>query len=645
MSFLLRLGGAMMRRFKLFPQFCFISFLFLLPTAIVSGLLLRELHKSIESTERERHGLTILRTIEQLDLRVQRHRAWQYLAKSGNAAANGKAQGEQQPIEKLLTTLSSQLHSLSPALHTAGHPLLSKWQLLTKETSSSKALELYHTHTALFQELNQLRGQLSDQTLLSLDPRVETSYLAQLVLRAIPEIQATFADTIARGAPYIDTGLMQANDDVLINANLLLLDRDQNKLEPLLKASHNNDTTLNGLDTSLRELLTKQNSYNARTRAEILNTLQQTSSSSYLEDGLAQLQNWNQWSDNLITALDRRLQQRLEEALWHRNLVLILIASILSIATLLLVCFFRAFSVQIRSLHAIADRISEGNFSIAVAAFGNDELTQLHNKMDEMRKKLMSLILSIRGSGYQLSRATQEISRGNLDLSQRTEHQSKAVSGSNQSMAHLSEELGNNFQYTQLAAQQTVLASEHALEADQKISRLEEEITVIHTSSREIHEIIGVIDGIAFQTNLLALNAAVEAARAGEQGRGFSVVASEVRALAQRSAAAAKQIKHLIDSSVEHINEGHHQVQQTRATVKKLLSQISQVNQYMTGLAEISQSQNQEIQKMKTNLNKIDEFTLENASLVENAALAAHNLDSEVDTLLGRISVFKTTQE
>jgi aerotaxis receptor len=228
-----------------------------------------------------------------------------------------------------------------------------------------------------------------------------------------------------------------------------------------------------------------------------------------------------------------------------------------------------------------------------------------------------------------------------MDLSKRTEEQASSLEETAASMEQLASTVKQNSENAKQADQLATNASHVALKGGQMVANVVTTMTSINDSSKNIANIINVIDGIAFQTNILALNAAVEAARAGEQGRGFAVVATEVRNLAQRSAAAAKEIKSLIDDSVKRVENGTHQVNDAGMTMQEIVNSIKHVADIMTEITAASQEQSSGIDQVNQAVMQMDEVTQQNAALVEEAAAAAESLEQQARELTGAISIFK----
>ena len=258
-----------------------------------------------------------------------------------------------------------------------------------------------------------------------------------------------------------------------------------------------------------------------------------------------------------------------------------------------------------------------------------------------MNGALVNIVSEVRSGTETIASASQQIATGNADLSSRTESQASSLEETASSMEELTSTVKQNADNARQANQLAVSASEVAVKGGAVVSEVVETMGSINESAKKIVDIIGVIDGIAFQTNILALNAAVEAARAGEQGRGFAVVASEVRSLAQRSAQAAKEIKVLIDNSVEKVDAGSRLVDQAGVTMQEVVESIRRVTDIMGEISAASAEQTSGIEQVQQAVTQMDETTQQNAALVEEAAAAAESLREQADKLTQVVSVFK----
>lgn len=250
-------------------------------------------------------------------------------------------------------------------------------------------------------------------------------------------------------------------------------------------------------------------------------------------------------------------------------------------------------------------------------------------------------ILVVKSATDSINTAAKEIASGNADLSQRTEEQASSLEETASSMEELASTVRQNSENARQANQMAVAASDVAVRGGDVVQQVVHTMGAINDSARKIVDIISVIDGIAFQTNILALNAAVEAARAGEQGRGFAVVAGEVRSLAQRSAAAAKEIKTLIGDSVEKVEDGSRLVNEAGKTMGEIVNSVRRVTDIMSEIAAASIEQSSGIEQVNQAINQMDEVTQQNAALVEEAAAAAESLEEQASMLAETIAHFQ----
>ena len=288
-----------------------------------------------------------------------------------------------------------------------------------------------------------------------------------------------------------------------------------------------------------------------------------------------------------------------------------------------------------------AMHIAEGDLTVRMDDSQRDEIGQMATAMNAISSKLSAVVGRVRDGAEQIATASEEISNGNLDLCGRTEQQAANLAATASSMGELTTTVRQNADNSRQANQMALNASSVAAKGGAMVARVVETMESINQSSRKIADIISVIDGIAFQTNILALNAAVEAARAGEQGRGFAVVASKVRNLAQRSAGAAKEIKELINASVEQVESGSKLVGDAGATMTEVLASVSRVTDIMADISAASAEQSSGIEHVSRSIGEMDQVTQQNAALVEEASAAAEALKDQAAGLARAVGLFK----
>ncbi len=297
---------------------------------------------------------------------------------------------------------------------------------------------------------------------------------------------------------------------------------------------------------------------------------------------------------------------------------------------------------NLQSLSSLLQSIAAGDLTARMSGEFRGVFAQMRDDANATATQLAEIVGSIKTSAVSIKGAASEIAAGNQDLSQRTEQQAANLEETAASMEELTSTVKQNAEGARQANQLAIGAASVAVQGGEVVGKVVETMSGIEASSKKIADIISVIDGIAFQTNILALNAAVEAARAGEQGRGFAVVASEVRTLAQRSSGAAKEIKDLIDDSVQRVAEGSALVHTAGKTMGEVVASVQRVTDIMGEISAASQEQSAGIEQVNQTITQMDETTQQNAALVEEATAAARSLEDQAVQLTEAVAVFKT---
>ncbi|MBK4734955.1 methyl-accepting chemotaxis protein [Noviherbaspirillum pedocola] len=334
----------------------------------------------------------------------------------------------------------------------------------------------------------------------------------------------------------------------------------------------------------------------------------------------------------------RRSQQTY---IWVRNVCIAGMSAGIVLALLFGAWIVRGIVQPIQAAVKVADSVAAGDLTRVISVRSRDETGHLMGALKHMNDNLAHIVGKVRKGSDVIASASSQVASGSQDLSSRTEQQASSLEETASSLEELTSTVKQNADNARQANGLAASASEIAVKSGAVVDRVVETMESIDVASRRIADITSVIDGIAFQTNILALNAAVEAARAGEQGRGFAVVAAEVRSLAQRSAAAAKEIKSLIEDSVGKVDTGSRLAHEAGATMHEVVASVQKVTDIIAEITAASNEQSAGIEQVNGAVVQMDAATQQNAALVEEAAAAAEAMQREAAELVQAVAVFK----
>ncbi|MCU0951557.1 MAG: methyl-accepting chemotaxis protein, partial [Burkholderiaceae bacterium] len=490
------------------------------------------------------------------------------------------------------------------------------------------------SHHALVDATLALIGQATDGSNLALDPDLDSYYLMDSALMALPTLidsteRLRIAALAAVRAGAMDDAIRrdmtiaEAGGDIYSDRVTAGLDKVYG-VRPELRAAIAADGALKSMH-AFHELAQAATADAARIGAD----------ADRVNDELFKLQ------DRLLAQLDGLLAARIDgmQRGLYTSLTVIVLA--LLAAVYLFVSFRKVLEGGLREVAFHVNAMRDGNLTTAPRPWGRDEVAELMLTLTEMQSSLRSIVSQVRQSSNVLLHGAQEISAGSLDLSARTESNASSLEQTAAAMEELTASVRQTTDNSREAAQLAATNAQAAQQGGHIINRVTETMEGVHASSRQIRDIIGVIDGIAFQTNILALNAAVEAARAGEQGKGFAVVASEVRALAQRSAAAAGEIKQLITASLSQVDGATEVARDARETMKGLVDNATRMNGLLRDIATSASEQSAGIGQIAGAIQDLDNATQQNAALVEETAAASASVRDNAEQLSERVDRFR----
>jgi methyl-accepting chemotaxis protein len=631
----------LMQRLRLLPKFALVCLMFAAPLMLSSCFLFSELAGSIAATKEEQRGLADVRELQNLMRLLQKHRGLRHMQIGGNAKAGELAMQTRAEINAAMARFDRR----GAAASAPWRGVQERWTALKSGSAATDAKEIHARHDAILAELAAWKTSIADRSGLTLDPAIDSFHLSNAFLGNLPPIADSVMQLAGRGAAYIDTGLFEGGEDVMLNSLVMVARRDLAHVPGQFEAAFRENPALRAtLEPRLASLKTAL-AFLDRAKDEVLNAYNQTSGNAFFDAGNKSADALYATADSAAQTIDALLQARIERDTTRMALIAAAIAVALLAAVYLLAGFYLSFSRDVAALEDAAARAAQGDLSGHIRSHSADEIGHFANAFGAMNKSLASLVAKVRNTGNVIGLTAHELAADSAALSARTEAQAGALQQTASAIEQLTSVVKQNEQSAADANRLADSAAEVARKGGTTVGRVTATMRSIKDRSSKILDIIGVIDGIAFQTNILALNAAVEAARAGAQGRGFAVVAAEVRNLAQRSAAAAKEIKALIESSVEQINEGDRQAEAAGTTMRDIVDAIQHVAALMQDISSASREQSAGIAQVNQAVCEMEGVTQRNAVLVEHAAATAEALGLQASRLSQAVAAFKLDDE
>lgn len=639
MSLLLAPAVRLMQRLRLLPKFLVVSAVFLLPLLLATGFLMTELQRSVTAARMERTGAAVILRLAEIAHLARQHRSLEHLRLAGRQELDSAT-----PARKLTAQLDALVQwrdDLDGATLPSFDALARQWAVLRRADAQRSAKASFAQHSALIAESSRLMAQVADSSGLSLDPEVGTHRLIRLFTATFAETTEQLAVIGARGGAYIDSGLLEANEDQLLNAAALLARHELERMPDQLASAVAADPAFAQQLSPYRHAIAAAHAFLDRARNEVTNAVDQTSGRQFNAAGAEAADGLHGIVRTAAAALDRLLAQRQTRDTLRRNLVLTALVGAIVLAAWLYAGLYRSFARDIGTLHGAVHAAAAGNLSVRIGSPARDELGSLTNAFGEMLRSLEALVADVRLGAGRIGGTADELAAGNAGLSERTGAQAAALAQTVASMRALADAVQHNAVHVQHGDELASAAGAIATRSGNDVRAVVEVVGSMRAGSQRIADIIGVIDAIAFQTNILALNAAVEAARAGPQGRGFAVVATEVRNLAQRCAAAALEVKQLIAAAVADAEQGSARADTASRTTAQLLDAVQRMTEVLTRIRAVEAAQRSEIAALNDALERIDRMNRRNAALTASAAEGASRIHAESSLLNGALRRFR----
>ena len=639
---------SLLHRLSLLEKFLILGTVGLLMSLLPTWLYVNDSLVNIAKARQEAQGAAPLLALNKVVQLMQVHRGISVGMLRGDAALTAARPPVRDALGRAIQEVDAQLAAVpaTPAAQLATWSQARQTWTALEQSVAARQLQPPQSiaqHTQLIASIMQLNGSLLSAYGLQTDPDDDTHSLILASLVHAPMLGEKLGVMRAQGVGFLSAGeLPPYGKGVMQALQQRVVELQGEAFRSFEQAQAGNPAFRSALANSQQVVQGQISEALQLAEREIVSATEFTlPAKEYFDAFTRTIDALYAFNGQAMASLDQALQGRVNrlqnELLWEALAMLFTLS--LTSGTALI--FVRSITQPLAQAVGLSRAVAQGDLSGAPLAHGTNEVGQLLGALLQMRGQLTQVVRDVRSGAESVATASVQIAQGNTDLSARTESQASSLEQTAASMEQLSAAVRQNADSAVQANQLAENASAVAMQGGQVVAQVVDTMRDINASSNKIADIIGVIDSIAFQTNILALNAAVEAARAGEQGRGFAVVASEVRSLAGRSAAAAREIKQLIDASVERVEQGSVLVDRAGSTMTDVVSAIRRVTDIVGEISSASREQSQGVGQVGDAVTHLDEVTQQNASLVEEMAAAAGSLETQAQDLVGVVSVFK----
>ncbi|WP_255033886.1 methyl-accepting chemotaxis protein [Rhodoferax sp. TH121] len=634
-------GMWVMRKMRFGSKLAIVFLVALVPLFFIVEQLIARTVSDMRITRAEVMGVEVVEQTTDVIRNVQAHRGQTNMVLLGNAAATGARDQIRSKLADEVTELKRLVDSKDGIEAPPEWKELSgRLDTLVKELDGKDAPQAFGFHTALVEDLTRFVYGVADKSGLLYDPDPQTYLLMDMSVSRLISLREQIGRLRGTGAGFLSRPEM--NDDAVGRVSLLA-----NALSAWSKDVAYSQQILARVgfkDASGDEAQAAVAKFVALSKDRFKAGAPSGDSEGYFASGTQAIDAIGQYHKAVNQTMVSLLKER-EKSL-NRGLYLLIVGSV--VATVLLIYLMLSFNISflsdLRQVLRFMEETAAGNLRHKVQIRGKDELSDMSHAMDVMVNNISVMVASVRSNSALVANSGDVLVTGNEALSGRTEQQAANLEETSASVQELSSTVQDNANTAQKSDQAAQVLRGVAEQGAQGMVEAIASVEAIEASTKRMDEIVGVIDGLAFQTNILALNAAVEAARAGESGRGFAVVATEVRSLAQRSAASAKEIRQLIGASSAQVASGVAQIRAAGTNITRIVDGVRDVAANMSHISASSAEQSNSLAEITTAIRQLDEITQQNAAMVEQAVSQATALQERASVLSDAVSVFKLQQ-
>jgi methyl-accepting chemotaxis protein len=628
------------RRLRFGTKLTLLFFIVAIPLLVSAALLLTRTLDDLTLTRHELDGIDRLERVYDLTRQVQAHRGLTNMVLLGDAAQQPRRDAARAEMNKALATLDRTLQDAGLEASKSWPALRGRLQNLPAQLEGLPADKAFTLHTELVEALGRTTFEVAESSSLLYDPDPLTYLLMDMSVLRLPVWRDQLGRLRGKGAGLLSSPVLDEADSAVVKSWVDELAGTTRSIQHAHDIITSKGLTPAGFDKAVAavQLLLEDS------RARFRSGERSGSAESYFASASGALEAVGSYQRAINSGMRASLEQR-QSALVRKAWLAGVGASVVILAfSYLMLAFQVSFLADLRQVLHFMENTAQGNLQHVVRIRGKDELSDMSAAMSVMVNNISFMVAAVRSNAALLSGSGDVLVQGNHALSERTEQQAANLEETSASVQELAATVQINAQAAQASDASAQAVSQTAEQGAAGMKAAVDAIEAIAASARRMDEIVGVIDSLAFQTNILALNAAVEAARAGEAGRGFAVVATEVRTLAQRSAASAKEIRQLITASSEQVNAGVGMIRGAGQRIEAIADGVRSVAEHMSQISASSAEQSASLTEITSAIRQLDTLTQRNGAMVEQAVAQATELQERAKVLTSSVSAFKLPQ-